>query len=155
MNQLTISAGLAVTAALLASNAQATEHLLATFTGPGVSASWDQDFVPIPLASVPGFYTDVPVWDYTDSLGAAESYVSYFPTSFGGGWQDAAGDFGPTGGQVYTGSEAAPVFSAGTYVESTGTLTLTAVPEPSTWAMMLVGFGLVAAAARGRRPVIA
>ena len=30
-------------------------------------------------------------------------------------------------------------------------LSLTAVPEPSTWAMMIVGFGLVGAAARRRK----
>jgi len=28
---------------------------------------------------------------------------------------------------------------------------LTSVPEPATWAMMLVGFGALGAAARGRR----
>lgn len=30
-----------------------------------------------------------------------------------------------------------------------------AVPEPATWAMMLIGFGMVAGAARGRRRVVA
>jgi hypothetical protein len=34
-----------------------------------------------------------------------------------------------------------------------GTLNIAAVPEPATWAMMLVGFGLVSGAARRRRSV--
>jgi hypothetical protein len=155
MNRLTISAGVAAAATLLASNAEATDHLLATFTGPGVSASWDQALTAQPLAFTNGFFTDVAVWDYTDSLGGTDSFVSYFSAAFDGGWEDAASDFSPTGDQVYSGSEAAPVFSAGSFVESDGTLTLTAVPEPAAWAMMLVGFGLVAAAARGRRNVVA
>lgn len=32
-----------------------------------------------------------------------------------------------------------------------GTITLTAVPEPATWAMLIAGFGLTGAALRGRR----
>jgi PEP-CTERM motif len=49
------------------------------------------------------------------------------------------------GSQIYTGSESAPVFAPGTFVGTLGTLTITdavttAVPEPSTWAMMLLGF---------------
>jgi PEP-CTERM motif len=149
MNRLAISAGVAV-AALLASSAQATTYLEATFASPDGSASWDQDFAPTPLAYANGVYTAVGVWNYTDTLGGMDPYVFYFSTAESGGWQDAAGDFAPTGAQVYGGSEAAPVFSAGSYAEGDGTLTLTAAPEPSAWAMMLVGFGLVAAARRRR-----
>ena len=29
------------------------------------------------------------------------------------------------------------------------------VPEPATWAMLIAGFGLVGAAARRRRPIVA
>ena len=157
MNQLTMSAGVAAIAVLLASSAQAVDYLQATFTGPDGTTSWVQDFAPTPLAFAIDNYTSIPVWDYTDSIGGSEPYapfVSYYSTLQGGGWGDPAGDFGPLGDQVYGGTEDAPIFSVGSYVESDGTLTLTSVPEPATWVMMLVGFGLVAASMRGRRSAV-
>lgn len=48
------------------------------------------------------------------------------------------------------------VDSAGShYNDSTGlSATITSVPEPAAWALMIVGFGLVGSAARSRRPVV-
>jgi hypothetical protein len=154
MSRLTLCAGVAAVAALLASSAHA-DYLLATYTAPGESASWDQAEAPAPLFDATNFFTNIAVWNYTDSVGGADSYVSYFPTSFGGGWSDGAGDFSLFGAQVYSGSEAAPLFAPGSYAEGAGTLTLTAVPEPAAWAIMLVGLGLVGAVTRGRRRVAA
>ena len=71
----------------------------------------------------------------------------------------------PDGYQLYTGTAAAPDFSAlvgtspiinlydeGTSVVGTLTVTVAAVPEPSTWAMMLLGFaGLGVAGYRASR----
>jgi hypothetical protein len=73
-----------------------------------------------------------------------------------------------SGAQLYTGSELTPTFLLGTFslvngVTGLGSYTLTiaecavctAVPEPDTWAMMLIGFGVVGGALRSRRRVAA
>ena len=56
-------------------------------------------------------------------------------------------DHGP---RIYTGTEVNPIFSPGVFVLVSGTLTVTAVPEPSTWAMMLAGFAGLAYAGHRR-----
>jgi PEP-CTERM motif len=70
----------------------------------------------------------------------------------GGFFIDEVGLFG-TGPTLYTGPESAPIFRAGDFLVSTESLTGTAaVPEPSTWAMMLIGFaGLGYASRRASR----
>lgn len=66
------------------------------------------------------------------------------------------------GGDLFTGPASNPVFNIGTFNLSGGftagpaTLTITraavaAVPEPATWAMMLVGFGAMGVSLRRRR----
>jgi hypothetical protein len=57
---------------------------------------------------------------------------------------DAAGYWSPNGG-TFTGT-----YTLGSATGS-GTFTITAVPEPATWALMIGGFGLIGAAARRRR----
>ena len=70
-----------------------------------------------------------------------------------------------TGPDLFTGSAASPIFNIGTFNLSGGfssgasTLTISravvaAVPEPGTWAMMLLGFGAVGFAVRRRRPTV-
>lgn len=69
------------------------------------------------------------------------------------------GDFG--GLQLYSGSASAPTLPTGTFFlnrppsdAQVGTLTVStvaAIPEPATWAMMAVGFGLAASAMRRRK----
>ena len=69
--------------------------------------------------------------------------------------------FAQFGGQnVFTGPVTNPVFNVGTYTFtgfSRGTLTISAVtaavPEPATWAMMLIGFGGIGFAMRRRSKV--
>lgn len=62
------------------------------------------------------------------------------------------------GPDLFTVSNMRPVFSLGTFqltsiVSGSSTLTISAaaVPEPATWAMMLVGFGMLGAVIRYRR----
>ncbi len=64
---------------------------------------------------------------------------------------------GPT---LFSGSPSNPTFSLGTFnltsiVSGNSTLTISravgAVPEPATWAMMLIGFGAIGMATRRRR----
>ncbi len=65
--------------------------------------------------------------------------------------------FDAVGPQLYSGTEAAPRFAPGIYqlegLSTPGqfTLTISAVPEPSTWAMAVVGFGIAGTALRRRR----
>ncbi len=67
--------------------------------------------------------------------------------------------FVSTGLSLYTGSEAAPTFKLGTFTLTPNTpgpaysLTIAAVPEPASWAMLLAGFGALGAMVRRRRGV--
>jgi len=74
-----------------------------------------------------------------DSSGTFGSVFFYVSTS-DGGFQTGPFGIRVTGPQIYTGTLSAPIFSVGKFVLDSGTLTVTAVPEPSTWAMMLAGF---------------
>lgn len=63
------------------------------------------------------------------------------------------------GAQIYSGSTSAPaIFQSGSFAalfdnnpNLAGTVTISAVPEPATWAMMLIGFGAVGFVMRRRR----
>lgn len=66
------------------------------------------------------------------------------------------------GGPIFTGPVSAPVFATGTFQltnnffpDQNSTLTISqvasAVPEPATWAMMLIGFGALGSAMRRRK----
>jgi hypothetical protein len=141
--------------ALSAARAQA-ETLLFTLTGQDAE-SWTQDSSPTPYIYNSGSYTQISVTNglATQVGGASVSYnfpyVQFYPvnSSFFGGMNDWPADtIFTSGAQIYGGSEAVPTFSPGffTLVGTNGDadyLTISAVsavPEPSTWAMMLLGF---------------
>ena len=63
--------------------------------------------------------------------------------------QDATGTVGTN--YVFNGSGVRPVNGTQLRVTSTGLPISTAVPEPGTWAMMIVGFGLVGSMVRSVR----
>jgi hypothetical protein len=118
-----------------------------TYTEGSLTATWEQSSNPTPL-SYGATYTIVQRWnlqgDYAALLWPAVNAVTYFSDSSG---FSAGFDF-VIGPRAYSGSEAAPVFSAGKETgyynllteRGGGTLTFSAVPEPSTWGMMLGGF---------------
>jgi hypothetical protein len=121
---------------------------------PGDAATWSQPSDPTPVTFRDGVLTVVQISDGKSSSGAFTS-VTFFPSGLGGGLaiDSIANVFGV---QVYTGSEEAPIFAPGRYATQTGSLTVTAavpaIPEPSTWAMGLIGFaGLGYAAVRRKR----
>ena len=106
------------------------------------------------VTGIPGFA------DSTNGL----ADVSFFNANYGGGllinddgdpfyWLLDATD----GKQYYSGSEAAPTFTIGNYnLHGLGTpgefaLSIAAIPEPESWALLLCGFGGVGAALRVRR----
>jgi len=65
--------------------------------------------------------------------------------------------FVSTGAPLFTGTEAAPTFKLGTFSLTPDTpgpaysLTISAVPEPASWAMLLAGFGALGGMVRRRR----
>jgi len=87
--------------------------------------------------------------------------INFFSTSQRGGLVVGSDFFlAFDGPQLYTGTEAAPTFRTGNFTLTTLTggspiaLTIAevaAIPEPATWGMMLLGFGVVGAGMRARR----
>jgi PEP-CTERM motif len=128
-----------------------------TFTQGGtthVEATWQQDSAPTPHFSLSGDGTSIPVFNFVSTAFPPRSDVAYyipsgpnsgvmFSTSFGGGLQLLGSE------QIFTGSVTAPIFASGAFtgmikgsgpLEFPSTLTFSAVPEPSTWGMMMIGF---------------
>lgn len=88
--------------------------------------------------------------------------IDYFTVAAGGGLviADAAGErFAAFGEQLFTGTADQPTLRLGTFNFTsdrlgnpiTATLTVTRVPEPGSWALLIAGFGLTGAAMRRRR----
>jgi PEP-CTERM motif len=125
---------------------------------PGDVATWTQPSNPIPIGLESGVFTEVMVNDGTSNKGPFTE-ILYANADFDGGLELESIGLEASHTQIYTGSEAAPIFSPGRYpVETIGTgdiafvVVTAAVPEPSTWAMMLIGFaglGYVAARCKG------
>jgi PEP-CTERM motif len=86
--------------------------------------------------------------------------LAFFNSAGLGGFMDSA-FYNLTGAQLYSGAEGSPTFLPGVYQLTsfsgnmdTLTLSVAGVPEPSTWALMLIGFSGLgwAALRRGRKP---
>lgn len=149
--------------AMMAAGCAGATVLVATYTDASSTETWKQDSNPTPTTFTAGAGTTIAVWDAAWTLDPGPA-VTYANASYGGGF---SGSFGAAfGSQIYTGSEAAPVFAVGRYAGlsdgsggSSGVLTLSAaaVPEPATWAMMLAGFAGLGALSFGarRRPLAA
>ena len=106
------------------------------------TASWTQASDPTPYGYYPGRFTIVPVSDGASSVGTFTEVT--FASEIGGFLIEVSTsgivDHGPI---IFTGTVVNPIFSPGVFVLDSGTLTVTAVPEPSTWAMMLLGFAVL------------
>jgi PEP-CTERM motif len=141
-----------VIALTLSSAAAAGAHageILFTITGAG--ADPNSTFVlpenPSPDVVRPGLYFgffSVPA-SIEGSPGSLFG-LDLFNTSNGGGLSDQT-FYDLMGAQLYAGPEGSPTFVPGVYANmfnqitgNTDTVTLTVVPEPSIWAMMLLGF---------------
>lgn len=125
-----------------------------------IDASWTQPSLPSPIVALSGKFTDIAVSDGVYGFGVpgfltmgSFSEVDFYnaassgPLGPGGFEAGPVGDFGP---QLFTGDETTPAFAPGTYSLAFGTLSVTSVPEPATWALMLIGFGGIGAMARSR-----
>jgi hypothetical protein len=132
------------------------------------NASFELDSNPTPneslpaagfrMYAVPGFFN-----------GSLESLLlTFYSAGFGGGFKMEPNDnvgnqlIATNGPQLYTGPESSPTVLTGTFALTSQfspsrnyTLTITdlaaAVPEPASWALMLIGFGATGAALRSRR----
>jgi hypothetical protein len=140
-------------------------------------ASWEQDQNPTPITYVDNYYTTVPVFDAT-GLGG-DTAVTWYSDGHLGGFTNYNLDFDVLAPTSYAFLESSPTFVPGDYhgvdIKSDFTFVLAdytitvlpqplfapkfsrfsldvqAVPEPGTWAMMLLGLGMIGAVVRRRR----
>lgn len=161
-------------AGLTAASPASAELLRFTLTG-SYSAVWFIDSRPTPdavgtvsfvLNDVPGNYSEIP--GNTGSVNSLADF-EFYNSDFGGGFYASnfydGNDLLITDGpKLFSGTLAAPIFSAGNFTltdfsDRTISYNLTidgaaasAVPEPTSWALMILGFGVVGGGMRYRRP---
>jgi PEP-CTERM motif-containing protein len=158
----TLAAALAFTLAAVGGAHAATE-LLFTIEGTYPTVIFELPANPTPSFVTPGSYfyfnqTPATVGGTAVTLYGLTFYnqVDSYNIEYTVGGSDT---FLYGGQQIYAGSEASPMFIPGSFtlngvnhVPDEETLTISEVPEPSTWAMMLIGFaGLVYAGFRSTR----
>lgn len=141
-------------ASCIASSSAAQAAYVTDYQDGLLLGSWNQSLAPTPISSSAGQYTVVGIYN---GIGEAfgYNYAYWYPGSnFGGlvvgGPLSLINTSGP---QSYSGGETAPVFVPGSYVESDGSIVTITVPEPATWAMMLLGLGVIGFTASRRRTV--
>jgi hypothetical protein len=145
MRKLLGMAALVLASTWAAGGAQAATELAFTITGGGDTLIFDLPQDPSPDAYALGdsfsFFNVTATFDGSkteldevDFLNTSSNALDLIPDSFGSFFGD----------QLYTGLESAPTFKIGSFDIGTGemdyTLTIESVPEPSTWALMLLGF---------------
>lgn len=144
---------------LFASTSASAATYFFNIAGPQ-AISFTLDSSPIPNSQVLGDYFRI------DGVsGLVNSLTSTFDLGFGSSAYSANfGFLNPTVGtffitgpgiQLYTGTEAAPTFKTGTFALSDGySISISpGVPEPATWAMMILGLGAVGHAMRRRSKI--
>jgi hypothetical protein len=154
VKKIIVSALGAISCMAASGSALAATYLVTVYNPSNeVIATWRQDSQPTPLSFTPGTSTDVSFFDAT-GLAAGYSDAVWFSDAASGGL-DVGGGNGPIntiGAVSYSGLESSPTFNPGIYSEYYGKIIIS-VPEPTTWAMMLVGLGMIGFAARRRRNV--
>jgi hypothetical protein len=143
MRKLLGIAGIAF--ALAVGGAQAATELLFTITGAGHVITFDLPQNPTPdTFSAGDFFAITQVFGTYDGDARAFDGAAFFNSVQNTG--NLHFDFFSPyfGDQLYTGPESAPTFKIGTFditdQEFDYVLTIGAVPEASTWALMLLGF---------------
>jgi hypothetical protein len=144
MRKLLGMAALVLASAWAAGGARATE-LVFTITGAGNTITFE-----LPQDPTPDSYTLGQFFTFDSVDGTYDNVPAVFDeATFWNPDQDTGDlhldDFSPFFGDIlYTGLESSPTFKTGTFDIGDGefdyTLTIESVPEPSTWALMLLGF---------------
>jgi hypothetical protein len=119
------------------------------------SASWTQSSTPVVIYS-DYTTTDVVVTNGTEtnnnlSGNFTDVFFSNTHNIHSGFATDVTPGVGDFGAVLFTGPVTSPSFATGTYTLHNGALTVTAVPEPAAWLMMLLGVAGVGGIMRSRR----
>jgi len=111
--------------------------------------------VPNPLQPAPSYY------QFNDPEGDYFYYdnVLFYPVSSPAAYVDNSGILFTSGGNFYNiyaySAQTVPtvlgLYTGSGFIDTNGTLTVTAVPEPANWALMLIGFGVAGAGLRVNR----
>lgn len=161
-------AKLAVIAAALLTSVQAQAATLFYSMTGDYTANWTMSSNPVPINVQLGqiFRVQGVSGTFEGIAGNTATLIFYSSAEFGGiGIED---DNGPlavdtTGPQLYAGLESMPSMLTGTFallnesglpVYTLVVTNLSAVPEPTSWAMMLTGFGLAGTAIRRRKVAV-
>lgn len=160
---MTLARTLLASAALAALAAPASAVTYVFTLSDGKTGSWQLPASPVPDVVFPGDGFRLLNVSGTVDGSPFTALMEFYTAGFGGGV--CAGSacslldlYGP---QLFTGSEAAPTFTLGTFAMTdvfgtpSATLTISVIPEPGSWAMMIAGFGLVGAGLRRRREAVA
>ena len=135
------------------------------------TAQWTLPATPVTSVSIPGLgFVVNDVRGTFQGISGSLADIDFYNAAAGGGLEiddPAQGDRAvliSDGPQLYAGGELTPTFLTGSYAltqfEGTGSYTLSiqaiaAVPEPASWGLMILGFGLVGGVMRrtstGRR----
>jgi hypothetical protein len=122
-----------------------------------LDGSWKLPASPVPDSAASPFFFSIDNVSLTFQGLPYNATLFFYTGPLGGMAADSSGIlFDLLGPQLFTGPETAPTFTLGSFpLLSFGgesvTLTITAVPEAGSWAMMIAGFGLVGAGLRRRR----
>lgn len=156
MGRYLLVAAASVAAITLGATAHAETLLFSYSDTGGVSFTYEQSSTPTPTAYSANFANSVPVRDFKGNIGPYSS-MSYYTTAASGGFSTPGGLVDGRGPQIFSGTVSNPVFAPGkfavdeVFTQQTGTLAISAVPEPTSWAMMLVGLGGLGGMMRSRR----
>lgn len=159
-----VAAAMMSAAAIVGTPAAATP-LLFSFDGvAGPSSDFSFILDSSPSVTNPGSQSfDVSNVNMTYGGSGLTEGLTFYTLSDGGGLADDFNLFDLYGEQLFTGSTSAPTFLTGTFELANvaggeaGILTIStaAVPEPATWAMLVLGFGALGIAVRRSKKVLA